>query len=388
MLKGLLYFCDQRLCINLSAPMKISYKLLQKTLATLVIFSSILFYYGCETMKELENPVQEAYALRMDGHADSAVVILEELIESEPNNATALYEMARTTMHIGFGNPDNVIAALETAQEYMDRALLQEARNPIFLYFKGNLEGLALYISLEMGQGGNPSALQKLETTYSKLYEVEPSCLSPSLGMLEIYAGLPVEMGGDSSKAAHYAEILKDDLIFHALATELLMTDGTRYIEFWKAMAEDYDSIPRFHESLGKAYLWVNRVEEAQQCFDKAIALDPSKQRKTLFVDVGRYYMMQAMQMAMPLDSVAPIIDEMFNKYLQTKPCKPLQAWAMGQLAMVKMRSGEQEEAKRLLAEAEVLDPYYSKAFSIPDQILYTSPDTFTCSVKYYFRPF
>jgi len=62
----------------------------------------------------------------------------------------------------------------------------------------------------------------------------------------------------------------------------------------------------KVNEVLGRVYLRHKNIEEATKCFEKAISLNAKK--NILYVDLGRYYMMQAMQNLAKLDSLAPLI--------------------------------------------------------------------------------
>ena len=53
-----------------------------------------VFVLSCEGLKA-DNKVNDAYEIRMAGHADSAIVILDKFIQENPENAVAYYERAR-----------------------------------------------------------------------------------------------------------------------------------------------------------------------------------------------------------------------------------------------------------------------------------------------------
>src|SRR6056300_1591592 len=67
-----------------------------------MIFLS-LYATSCTGTYARNNSVVDAYELRMDGKADSAVVVLSEIILNEPDNAMAYYELARTKTHLMLG---------------------------------------------------------------------------------------------------------------------------------------------------------------------------------------------------------------------------------------------------------------------------------------------
>ena len=67
---------------------------------------------GACTMQEFDKNVQQAYQLRMNGQADSAKIILEQVLSKDSTNAAAWYELARTKQHMGLGNPRKLISGI------------------------------------------------------------------------------------------------------------------------------------------------------------------------------------------------------------------------------------------------------------------------------------
>ncbi|MCK4816897.1 tetratricopeptide repeat protein, partial [bacterium] len=177
-------------------------------------------------------------------------------------------------------------------------------------------------------------------------------------------------------------------VVIGAKAREIVMPEGADYIEFWQKIEETQMDNDDVHEALGKAYLYNDNVEEAIKCFEKAISLDSKK--NILHVDLGRYYMMQAMQNPEMLNSVAPLIENAFETYLnsQPEPINPLKAFVISKLAMIKFHTGDEEGGNKLHKEAMTLDPYHLKAFGTPSQILFDPPDEISRVHGYFFRPF
>ena len=166
------------------------------------------------------------------------------------------------------------------------------------------------------------------------------------------------------------------------------MPEDADYIEFWKKIEEKQMNNADVHEALGKTYLYTENIEEAIKSFEKAISLNAMK--NILHMDLGKFYMMQAMQNRTLLDSIAPLIENEFEIYLKSQPelIIPLRAYITGQLAMIKLRTGDKEGGNKLKEEAKTLDPNYSIAFGTPGQILFDPPDEISHAHTYYFRPF
>ncbi len=166
------------------------------------------------------------------------------------------------------------------------------------------------------------------------------------------------------------------------------MPEDADYEKFWKEIVEKVPENADAHQALGRVYLFMGNFDEASTCYQKAIDLDKSK--NDLYLDLGRYYLMTAMQNPAVIDSVAPFIEEQFNKYLEStpEPNKPMQAWTYSKLAMIDRRTGNEEASEKLMGKAEDLDPFYSKAFGKPGKALYSPPDVIVHEQGYFLSPF
>jgi tetratricopeptide (TPR) repeat protein len=196
-------------------------------------------------------------------------------------------------------------------------------------------------------------------------------------------------MGGDSVKAETYArELEAADRVAGARAREILMPEDADYEAFWKGVNEAVPDNAEALQALGRVYLFLGDVETASTYYREAMALDPAKH--ILYLDLGRYQMMQAMQNPAVLDSVAPLAREQFNRYLasEPEPPGPMKAWTYGMLAMMSRRSGDAETAEEYVSKAEGLDPYFQRSFGRPDMELYCPPDAVIHEVNYYLTPF
>ena len=166
------------------------------------------------------------------------------------------------------------------------------------------------------------------------------------------------------------------------------MPEDADYIAFWSTLNEENPDNADLLEAFGRIYLFEDDVEAAEKNFNKAMALSESK--TYLYLDRGRYYMMQAMQGQLPLDSAAVLITAHFNSFLDSDPapCNPMQAWTKGQLAMIKFRTGDEEGGKILMDEASELDSYFSRAFGTPNKTLFVPPGIESHYFQYLSRPF
>lgn len=361
-----------------------------RTKSFLVISLLITSYClaSCMGVRSKEE-VFKAYGLRINGHADSAQILLEQITNENPENALAWYELCRTTLQLGMSNPRELKKSLDDALKYINLAVENDPANAWFLSYKGDLETLYFYMALQMGNENAGEYLEKFENTYNSVFELDPTYYENKLTMVEFFGGLPAEMGGDKEKAEKYAKELEEtDLVTGAKAREILMPEDADYVAYWKNIVESNPENADALQALGRVYLFQENFDRGTEYYQQAIDLDPSK--NALYLDLGRYYLMMAMQNPTILDSVTPLIEEQFFKYLtfEPEPINPMKAWTYNQLAMINRRSGNEKASAKYKEMANKLDPFCSDASGKPDKALYCPPDVIVHEQGYYLSPF
>lgn len=347
--------------------------------------STIIFSFSSQGD---DKRVGQAYQLRIEGKVDSAKTLLKTIIAEDSTNAMAWYELARTKHHMGLGNPRELMGSLEDIQNTIGKAVELDDSNEIYLFYNGIISYTRAYLSSMRGQPDAKEKVKKVISDFESVLNQKQDYTEAMLYLIEILS-IPENMGGDSLKAEEYAQKLEHiDIVNGAKAKELLLPQEANRVEFWIKILGDQPKNPDVHEALGKAHLYEGNIEEAKKCFENAISLDEEK--NYLHVDIGRYYLMQAMQNRAKLDSVASLIENEFETYKKSKPepINPLRAFVIGKLADIKFRIGEEENGNKLREEAMILDPYYSKAFAIPSRILFDPPDKIIRVHEYFSRPF
>jgi len=350
-----------------------------------LIFAGITSCTGQKT----NNKVYEAYGLRINGHADSAQILLKQITSKDPKNALAWYELCRTTWQLGLANPRAIKKSLDDALIYINRAVENDPDNAWYLSYKGGIETLNFYLVLQSGGKNAAEPLSKVEDTYNAVFQLNPSYYENKLTLVEFFGELPAEMGGNPEKAEKYAKELEAaDLVYGAKAREILMPEDADYVAFWGNITEKAPENADAQQALGRVYLFNENIDEAKKYYQRAIDLDPSK--NDLYLDLGRYYLMMVMQNPAILDSVMPMIEEQFNKYLNVtpQPIKPMRAWTYSTLAMINHRAGNKELAEKYMGMAKELDPFYSRASAKPGKAIYSPPDVVVHDQGYYLSPF
>lgn len=354
------------------------------------IFFALVFVgiISC-TGQKVEDEVYNAYELRINGHADSAQILLEQITSENPENALVWYELCRTTQQIGMANPREIKESMDDALKCISLAVENDPTNAWYLSYKGGIETLHFYIALQMGDEKAGEYLDKFESTYNSVFELDPTYYENKLTLVEFLGLLPAEMGGDLEKAEKYAiELEKADLISGAKARELLMPEDADYVAYWEGIIESNPENADALQALGRVYLLEGNFEKGSEYYQKTIDLDPSK--NALYLDLGRYHLMVAMQNPALLDSVAPLIDEQFQKYLNStpEPIKPMKAWVYRKLATINKRTGNKELGEKYINMANELDPFHTPKTGKPGKAIYSPPDVVVHEQGYYLSPF
>jgi len=333
--------------------------------------------------------VQEAYELRLGGNADAALALLEQAVATEPGNAEAWYELARTKAHIGLGNPRSIMEAMKENQAAAEKAAMLEPDNLIYAVYKAKACGTGAYIAVQQQAPDAKNKIQEFVSAYEHVLELKPDYHEARLALVEYLKMLPPEKGGDPAKAEKYTKELENaDAVLGAQAREMMLPEGTDLIVFWQKVLESNPGNADVLERLGKACFYEDRDEQGIDYIKQAIQLDAGK--NILHLDIARYYMYQAMRDRDKLKELAPKMDEAYMAYIDSKP-KPVDsmlAYAKVGLGRIKSHVGDKELANKLLKEAKALDPNLSKASGIPDQNLFILPDQIPRGFVYFTRPF
>jgi len=339
--------------------------------------------------QEKDNTVNLAYEMRMSGQADTAQLILEEFLANDSTSALAWFELCRIHQHLGKGNPQSMMESQEKSLYCITQAIKHDPENALYQIKMAEIESLNIYISLNMGDENVSEPLEKVEGIYLKALECDPEQYHVYLSLVEFFYSLPEEMGGDPSKANIYAKKLEEkDAVLGAKAREVFLPEDADYVAYWEKILQDQPENTEVKEALGKACMYMGNIERAKILFDEIITQEPAK--NILHLSIGRYYLMQAMQNPDSLGSFAPSVETAFQNYLdsQPEPNNSMKAWVKGTLAKIKFRMGDESGAEQLMAEANTLDKFHSKALGVPGQGLYIKPGESEYSTGYYFRPF
>lgn len=351
----------------------------------IMIFTGILvmvFFCSGFLVNDLNEKVQSAYNLRMEGNVDDAKTLLSEILKKDSTNAMAWFELARTQHHMMLGggkySPGDILASVNKAVKY-------DMDNVIYAYYQANICFLNAYTSKE---NANDFVSKSCEA-FKNVLELKPDYKEAILTLVEIYGLLPVEMGGDKSEAENYAASLDGvDTFYYEKANAILMPEDGDKISYWENILKENPDNGKATEELGIAYIYNDDIENGMKCMEKAAQLNPENNIPQ--INMARVYVMMLMQNKGDKEKNLELVKNSFSQYLENNlnEINALKAYSFGWIAKIYGIEGNSEDAKKLTAEAKSLDPYFSRAFGIPPGYLYSSPDELSDFYSSYFSPF
>lgn len=356
------------------------------TVAVIALSTALCSFTSLRALQE-DDAVQKAFGLRMNGKADEARALLEQDLASNPRNAAALFELARTNLHIGLGSPRDLIETFpERVVKPIEKAVSLDPKNADYAMFAADMAFTHAYMSMK-GQGGDiKKRVEKMCDAYKSVVKIDPNRLRPMLCLVEIYAVLPEQMGGDRSKAEALAEeVEKKDAVYGAKARSLLLPENADRIEYWSKVLEKNERNADVLEELGKACLSGGEIDRGVKYLEEAIQADP--QKDFLLLDLGRFHIYAVMRDASNKKTVLPAAERAINKFIEREPIKPLKAYSFGLLAMIKRGSEEKEAIEEMREKANKIDPFHSKATGLPSLDLFVPPGEPSRGHRYLFRP-
>jgi len=328
--------------------------------------------------------VMDAYNLRMQGKADKAKALLEQHVSKNPDDAAAYYELARIEGYLRLGmvggkgwTREEQLEMGSDIQALIDKAVELDPDNAIYAYFAGFNSILQVYLYFMTGD--QPSAKENLARTveaFEAALRLKPDYHQAMLNLVDLYSA-PVEYGGDRAKAEQYAKQLEEmDDVLGAKARSLLLSKEADKVDYWQEVLEKHEGNADVLEELGKAYLDEDRVDDAVSYFEKAIEIDSKK--VSLFLELSLYHSLRWLRAGDDKElrraSVASG-DAALKRYIESEPILPMLAYAIGARARLKSFSDDKEQSQALYRQAEALDPYFSRATSSPDPILFIPPN-------------
>jgi hypothetical protein len=333
--------------------------------------------------------VMEAYELRINGKAEKAKELLDDILMKDSTDALAYFELARTRQHLFLGGDKFSTEEWNEVLHSFRQSFKYAPDNEVYAFYYAYACFFDAFISM-MRQ--NPDAGEKIAhacDAFNNVLRINPDCNAALLYLVDIYSSLPENMGGDKEKARNLAsELNKKDRLFGAMAYARLLPDSADGVLYWQNVAKEAEMNALLLEELGRAYLLKSDTDNGTKYFQESI--DSDKTRRYLYMHLVRYHILSVQQNP---DAKAKHLEEaekMANIYMQSGPelTPPLKAYANGILALIKMIGGDNNSSNTYLENAKSIDPFYSRAMGIPPSMLYCRPDEVKIQYNSFFLPF
>jgi|WetSurMetagenome_2_1015567.scaffolds.fasta_scaffold94290_2 hypothetical protein len=331
----------------------------------------------------------EAYELRISGKAEKAEELLNELLKKDSTDALAYFELARTKYHLFLGGAQYSSEKWEEVTNSIQKAVRLAPDNEIYAFYYAYACFFNSFISM-MEQ--NPDVGKNVTQTcdaFKAVLKLNPDCHESLLYLVDIYATLPENMGGDKEKARIYAaELNKKDKLFGAMANARFLPDTADYVSYWQNVGKEAGKSAQFSEELGRAYLLKSDTENGTKHFQDAMNTD--RNRSYLYMHLARYHILSSQQNMETQAGHLEQAEKMANSYLLSSPelTSPLKAYGYGIMALIKMIGKDDNGRDEYQKKAESIDPYYSRATGIPPDMLYCQPDKVKIQYYSFFMPF
>ncbi len=362
---------------------------MEKKRLAVCLVSMLSFSTWVTTGAEAQDIATKAFDLRMTGQLDEAMAILGKAVSKNPNNASVQYELARSYLHAGLGNPRKMADMLTKSHDSIEKAANSAPDDIACHMFSGHVAFMRGYLSL-MTHGdklATKAHFQKACEGFESAVRLKPDYKQAMLYLVELYGELPEGMVQNKALAQKYTSRLEGiDTVFAAKAKAILSSKDT---SFWKNVLKRNPANADVLEELGKAYLKDNNIENAVSCFEKAVESNP--QKSYLFLDLSIYHTFSAMRARRDqalMKKHATSGDAAVTRYLDSKPIQPMQAYALGVQSKYQSHLGHKEQGKALFDKAKTLDPYFSKATGCPIPDLFIPPGTISQAHRYLARPY
>ena len=367
----------QRLANEAGSFPKIQF--LRTAILIVLILNISAVFSSCQ---KTDKAVMEAYELRINGKTDQAKEYLLNILEKDSTNAVAQFELARTINYMNLRGSKEADHALKASLKY-------DPENVGYAYYNAKDCFLKAYVAMQTGSDNIQDLINDVCNEFNKVLEMKPDYPEALMYLVEIYGMLPENMGGDKIKAEEYTRKLeKLDKFYGAKARLVMMPEDTDMVKYWEKYITENGENCKVLKELGVANIYNDDIDTAGKCFTKAIAINKSQNIRLL--DLARFHMMKVMQNRDAAKEELPKVKVFIEQYLASTPAPipPLKAYALGILVKVEMFSGNNAEAEKLMEEAKLLDPYFSRAFGIPSLAIFDSPDKLDHHFTSFFSPY
>jgi len=336
--------------------------------------------------KYLNEKLLHVYDLRLKGRTKQAFIAIRNLEKEDGFNPLVRYEKTRIqrTRFLGGAPGESYESILGTSMI----PVFTDSHNVTFCYFDGDCARWAGHGKMEEGDSLTARryylrAIGRFETCLI----LKPDCQVARFSLVQLYARLPLFLGGDMEKAGKHRAILEQaGPVEGARAASMYLADPARKLAIWLDLLAKYPDDPVVNHETGRACLLCGDPWKAEEYYRKVMEDDPA--RSLLLLDLGRAYLEETALNGGVAGEQITRAEACFREVLESEPIQPVQAWCFSQLARCMEIRGNSDEAEALRSKAKQADELYVKGNRPAPAILYNTPGELPPETYNYFDPF
>lgn len=226
-------------------------------------------------------------------------------------------------------------------------------------------------------------AIERFETCLV----LDPNFHVARLSLVQLYARLPLFLGGDMEKAGQHRAVLEQDgPVESARAANMYLSDPSRRLDIWLDLQEKFPDDPVVNHETGRAYLLTGDPWKAEAFYHKVLEHDST--RKLLLLDLARGYLEMKDRLGRVPGEQIRRAEDCIMETLDSEPVQPVKAWCFSQLARCMDMQGKIGEADVYRVKAKQADPLYPKGNRLPPAVLYITPGELPRETYSYLDPY
>ena len=318
--------------------------------ALLVIAATVLAAAAAEGPETI---AVKAFELRLAGHLDEAVELLEAGLKDHAEAGVLHYELARARL---------MLLDIGGMHAEAEAAVRCAPANNEYRYFAATAAAYSLIDAAHHGdQDRMKAAGSEVIDQLEAILEADPDNCRARYFLVQQSIDMAPDVGlevGDPEK--HVRLLEAKDPIMGAKARCCLVGEKEQR-RIWEQVLSDHPQDCHALVEAADGLITAGALEQAEACLDKAIEMD--RQSCYGLLRLGLAYCMQE-----DWDRGLALT----QRYLDTEPPFALKAFAIGRMGMIHHRQGDADRGRELMDQARKLDPHVWQTVMPPPLEIFT----------------
>lgn len=325
----------------------------KRIVRAVALLAGALLALGAAAAEGPEAIASRAFSLRVAGHVDEAVHMLETGLAEHPQAGVLHYELARAKLFLL-----DIGSMLEEARA----AVRAEPGNSEFRYFAAMAAGYALIDAAHRDDKQRMKAMgQEILDQLEAILQADPDNCRARCFLVQQSVEMAPAVGLEVGNTEENVRLLERlDPILGAKA-RCCLVDQQEQRKIWQQVLADHPEDCRALVEAADGLISIGELDQASACLDNAIRKD--KQNCYGLLRLGLAHAMQE-----DWDQAL----ELTRRYLDSEPPIALKAFAIGRMGMIRHRMGESDQGRTLMDEARKLDPHVWQTVMPPPPEIFT----------------